>query len=80
MNEETISFETDEQKLSALDTIAAALNRDRTFVINDAIDTYLQIHQWQIEEIKKALAEADAGKFASTEAVEAFFARWTDDR
>jgi predicted transcriptional regulator len=33
--------------------------------------------QWQIEEIKKALNEADRGEFASDEEVEQILKRWT---
>jgi len=79
MSKETISFRTDEQKVVAIDAIAAVLDRDRTYIINDAIDAYLEIHRWQIEEIKKAIGEANAGQFASTKAVDTFFARWTDE-
>jgi predicted transcriptional regulator len=33
--------------------------------------------RWQIEEIKKALDEADRGEFASDEEVEQVLKRWT---
>ena len=36
--------------------------------------------QWQIEEIKKALDEADRGEFASDEEVEQVLKRWTHGR
>jgi hypothetical protein len=35
---------------------------------------------WQIEEIKKALNEADRGEFASEEEVEQVLKRWTRPR
>jgi predicted transcriptional regulator len=79
MSKETISFRTDDQKVAALDALAIALDRDRSYVLNDAIDGYLEIHRWQIDEIKKAMADADAGLFASEEEVEIFFAKWTDE-
>jgi predicted transcriptional regulator len=34
------------------------------------------LNQWQIEETKKALAEADRGDFASAEEVRQTFDRW----
>ena len=79
MSKETISFRTDEQKVVALDALATVLDRDRTYVLNDAIDAYLEIHRWQIEEIKKAMTEADAGLFARDKDVEDFFSKWTDE-
>jgi len=36
--------------------------------------------QWQIEEIKKGLEEADRGEFASDEEVEEVLRRWTRGR
>jgi predicted transcriptional regulator len=78
MSKENVTFRIDSEKRTALDAIATAIDRDRSYVINEAINLYLDIHQWQIEEIKKGIAEADAGDFASEEEVQAVFARLTD--
>jgi predicted transcriptional regulator len=45
-------------------------------ILNDAIDAYLQVQQWQLEHIKEGLRQADAGEFARDEEVAAAFARW----
>lgn len=37
------------------------------------IRPHIQLHRWQIEEIEKAVNEADAGLFATDEEVEEFF-------
>lgn len=55
----TISFRIPDAKKEALDKIAGLLDRDRTWVINEAIDHYLDLHRWQIEHISKAVARAD---------------------
>ena len=47
----------------ALDTIAARLDRDRSYVVNDALAAYVETHRWQIEHIRRGLREANAGKF-----------------
>ena len=49
--------------------IAAVMDRDRSYIINEAITAYLEMHKWQIEEIKKGIAEAEAGDFASEQIV-----------
>jgi len=49
----------------ALDGIATALERDRTYVVNQALEAYVEVHQWQIEHIRQGLREADAGNFLS---------------
>jgi predicted transcriptional regulator len=78
MSKENITFRIDRDKKVALEAIAKGVNRDRSYILNEAIDAYLEMHQWQIEEIQKGIAEADAGDFASDEEVKAIFARLTD--
>lgn len=78
MTKENITFRIDSDKKLALDAIAAGMNRDRTYVLNEAVAAYVEMYQWQIEEIQKALTEADAGDFASEEEVKATFAKLTN--
>ncbi|RCJ39702.1 CopG family transcriptional regulator [Nostoc minutum NIES-26] len=78
MSKENITFRIDSKKKVTLDTIAAGINRDRSYVLNEAIDAYLEIHQWQIEEIQKGIAEANAGEFASDAEVKTTFVRFTN--
>ncbi|MCC5639949.1 CopG family transcriptional regulator [Nostoc sp. CHAB 5844] len=78
MSKENITFRIDQDKKVALETIAAGMNRDRSYVLNEAVDAYLEMHQWQIEEIQKGITEADAGDFASDEEVKATFAKLTN--
>lgn len=74
-----ISFRLDEDKRVAIDAIAASIDRDRSYILNEAVAAYLEMHKWQLEEIKKAMAEAATGKFAADEQVEKFFAKWCDE-
>jgi predicted transcriptional regulator len=76
MDRETISFRLDPKKREALDAVARAQDRDRTYVLNEAIDAYLDVHQWQIEHIQEGMRQADAGEFASDAEVAAAFSRW----
>ncbi|MBN3958038.1 CopG family transcriptional regulator [Nostoc sp. NMS8] len=78
MSKENITFRIDSDRKAALDAIAFGMNRDRSYILNEAVAVYLEIHQWQIEEIQKGIAEADAGEFASDEEVKATFARLTN--
>ena len=61
MSRKTISFRIEARKCAAVDELAAVLDRDRSAVINEAIDAYLDLHQWQVEHIRRALAEAESG-------------------
>lgn len=73
----TVSFRIEETKKAELDVLASALNRDRTFMINEAIDALLEVQKWHIREIKEGIAEADAGQFADEQDVQAVFSKWT---
>jgi predicted transcriptional regulator len=61
---------------AALDEVAAAMGRDRSWVVKQALEEYLAAQSWQLRHIQAAVAEADAGDFAGDEAVAARFARW----
>ncbi len=71
MSKENVTFRLDSEKRAALDGIAAGMDRDRSYVLNEAIALYLEMHQWQLEEIQQGIAEAEAGDFASEEEVQA---------
>lgn len=76
MGKQTITFRVDAQKKKALDAIAAGIDRDRSYILNEAITNYLEVHQWQLAHIKEGLRQADAGEFAKDSEVAAAFARW----
>lgn len=61
-----------------VEAIAAAAERPRSWVVTQALEAFVAEQAWQIEEIKRGVAEADAGDFASAEEVEAIFAKWAD--
>ncbi|OGR87846.1 MAG: CopG family transcriptional regulator [Elusimicrobia bacterium RIFCSPLOWO2_01_FULL_60_11] len=76
MNKQTVTLRLDSKKKQALDTIATGLDRDRSYVLNEAIDSYLEAHHWQVEHIRKGIRQADAGHFAKDSEVSAAFAKW----
>lgn len=47
----------------------------RKLETNKSID--VQLNEWQIAEIKKGLAEADRGDFATDEEVAAVLSKWS---
>ena len=75
MGKETVTFRMDSDKKDALDKIAAGLARDRSYVLNQAIDAFIEIHRWQIAHIEKGLRQADTGEFATDEEVADAFAK-----
>ena len=59
-----------------LDLLAAATHRSKSFLAAEAIRQYVELNEWHVAETRAALAEANAGDFASDEEVEAVAARW----
>ncbi|OGT24798.1 MAG: hypothetical protein A3I12_06905 [Gammaproteobacteria bacterium RIFCSPLOWO2_02_FULL_38_11] len=46
-----------------LEKLAESTHRSKSFLAAEAIDDYISLHEWQINEIKKGLQEANAGDF-----------------
>jgi RHH-type rel operon transcriptional repressor/antitoxin RelB len=60
-----------------LDRLSKSMNRSRSFVAAQAIQEFVSVNEWQVNEIKKGIAEADAGDFASKEEVQRVLNKWT---
>jgi len=56
-----------------LDELAEFDGRDRSYLIQEAIDSYIRHRRWRVDEVKRAVAEAEAGDFASDGNVHAVF-------
>ncbi|WP_201445393.1 CopG family ribbon-helix-helix protein [Belnapia sp. F-4-1] len=76
MARDAITVRMDAEKRAALDALARVTDRDRSYLINEAVDAYLTVHHWQIAHVEAGLRQADAGEFASEEEVNAAYARW----
>lgn len=76
MEKQTVSFRLDIDKLSALDTLAEALDRDRTFLLSEAVAAYLDVQEWHIQQIKAGIRQADEGKLIAHERVKKLVAKW----
>lgn len=68
----TITARVDPELVAFLDELASIQDRDRSYLINEAIEHYVAKRRWMIEEIRKAVAEADAGAFLTDEESEEF--------
>jgi predicted transcriptional regulator len=67
--EKTISFRADAQKIDALDSLAAAQDRPRSYLINEAITNYIQMHAYQDALVRKGLEDMRRGRVVSHEEV-----------
>ena len=71
-----ISFVTEAGKRARLDAIAGAFGKNLSTVLNEAVDQYIDLHEWQLRHIQEGMGEARRGDFASDEEVDAFFNRY----
>ena len=62
-------------EIAFIDSMAVATERDRSYYIKKAVSDFVMSQREMLEEIDKALAEADAGRFATEEQVNATFAK-----
>jgi RHH-type transcriptional regulator, rel operon repressor / antitoxin RelB len=74
---DVLTFRLDSKLKKKLDKLAKATERSRSFLVAEAIRDYVALNEWQIEEIKKGLREADAGDFASDKEMEETIGKWT---
>jgi predicted transcriptional regulator len=56
----SISVPTDKQ--AKLDAIAANAGRSRSYIVNEAIDHYLDLYDWQTRRIEERLERAQSGE------------------
>jgi predicted transcriptional regulator len=76
MDKQTVSFRLDEDKVEALDTLAEVLDRDRTYLLNEAVAAYLEVQRWHIEQIERGIRQADAGKLVGHDKVKKMMSGW----
>jgi predicted transcriptional regulator len=64
-SEKTVSFRADSEKIDALDSLAAAQDRPRTYLINEAISNYIELHSYQDALVRKGLEDLRKGRVVS---------------
>ncbi len=77
MPSKTITFRLPEEKLQALDSVAEAQQRDRSFVINEAVTQYLSLHEYHRELIEEGVRQDDAGAVVEHQTLRSIAAGWT---
>ena len=63
--EKTISFRAAAEKIETLDSLAAAQDRSRSYLINEAIANYIELHAYQDALVRKGLEEMRKGRVVS---------------
>jgi len=71
----TVSFRMRTHTVETLDALAETMDRDRTYLLNEAVERYLELNDYHIKLIKKGLRAAEAGDFAPQAEMKKLIAR-----
>lgn len=72
----TMTIRLEPELKSRLDKLSQTTHRSKSFLAAEAVREFIELNEWQIQEIKDAVKEADANDFASDQEVEAVFSKW----
>jgi RHH-type rel operon transcriptional repressor/antitoxin RelB len=76
MTSSTITVRIDGSAKKRLEKLAKSTGRSRSFLAAEAINDYLELNEWQVAGIKKAVASLDAGEGIPHEDVENWVRSW----
>jgi predicted transcriptional regulator len=79
-NQRTISFRLDEDKIEALDGLAESVDRDRSYLLNEAVANYLELQEYHTNLIKEGLKAVREGRTLETAEVRARIAKLARSR
>jgi predicted transcriptional regulator len=66
---EPVTIRTTKETVEEIDALAAAMDRSRNYVINQALRQYLEANAWQVQRIEDGLAAAREGRVRPAEDV-----------
>ena len=76
MKSKTVSARLDSETAKKLDMLVKSTARSRSFLVAEAIETYVKEQAWQIGAIKEGIKEADKGKFATEKEIKKIREKW----
>lgn len=62
MTKRTSSIRIEESTLGRLDRLADTLDRSRTWLVNEAIERYLDHEEWLVRSVEEGIEAADRGE------------------
>ena len=79
MTKEAFTIRSDSDQVEKLDELAKLNDRSRNYLVNEAIGQYLDLHAWQLEQIKAGIKAAEEGRFAGDAEMERIFSKYRKD-
>ena len=72
----SLSFRVSEETAERLDALAEATDRPRSWLLEQALESYLEVQAWQVEHIRQGLADLEAGRTVPHEEVVEMLKSW----
>lgn len=72
----TMTIRLEPELKQRLDQLAEATQRSKSFLAAEALRDFVELNEWQIQEIKDAIKEADDGDFAPDQTVSKTLGKW----
>ena len=72
----TVTIRLEAELKQRLERLAQAMQRSKSFLAAQAIRDFLELNEWQVQEIEQAIVETGTGDFASEDLVRKVFGKW----
>ena len=73
----TMTIRLEPELKQRLDQLAKATHRSKSFLAAEALRDFIELNEWQIQEITDAIKEADHHDFASDKEVNKVIDKWS---
>jgi RHH-type rel operon transcriptional repressor/antitoxin RelB len=75
----TMTIRLEPELKQRLDRLAKVTQRSKSFLAAEALRDFVELNEWQLQEIKDAIKEADDGDFASDQTIKKTLGKWGVD-
>ncbi len=76
----TLTLEVPQAIEERLEEVSQATDRTKTWLALEALRSFLDLYEWQVQAIREGIADADAGRLVDHEKVATWLESWgTDD-
>lgn len=72
----TMTIRLDDDLKRRLENLADSTHRSKSYLATEAIRDFVELNEWQVQEIKTAIQEANNGEFATDAAAANVFKKW----
>ncbi len=74
-----LSFRVSPEIAEKIERLAAATDRPKSWLLEQAVENYLEAQAWQVERIEKGIAALESGEYLAQEDVAEWLSSWGTD-